>query len=367
MKRMIAISCALAFAACGEAEYQTADVSTAEGVIAALNAAADGGKVLFGHQDDTAYGHNWRFEADRSDVRDVCSDYPAILGWDIGGIELGNSENLDLIPFDLIRRLIVEHYERGGVSTISWHANNPVTGGDSWDISDHGVVDAILEGGTRSELFREWLRRAGDFLESLRTSDGTPVPVIFRPWHEHTGSWFWWGDAFRTPDRYKQLWHMTIDYLRSERGLDNLVTAYSPGSGIDREKYMETYPGDDCVDLLGIDIYHMNAEQGLREYRDGLDLSLGLLEDLGRELGKPVAVTETGAESVPMERWWTDVLYESLKESRVSYVLVWRNAWDRPDHFYAPYPGQLSAENFTEFRSLPGTVFLDDIKNIKLR
>lgn len=53
------------------------------------------------------------------------------------------------------------------------------------------------------------------------------VPVLFRPWHEHTGSWFWWGEKLCTPEEYKALWHMTVDILRSD-GVDNALYAYSP-------------------------------------------------------------------------------------------------------------------------------------------
>ena len=42
--------------------------------------------VLFGHQDDLAYGVGWWAEPSRSDVKEVCGDYPAVYGWDLGDI-----------------------------------------------------------------------------------------------------------------------------------------------------------------------------------------------------------------------------------------------------------------------------------------
>src|SRR5690606_24598530 len=60
-----------------------------------------GERILFGHQDDLAYGVHWRYQSGKSDVKDVAGDYPAVMGWDIGGIEYGHEVNLDAVPFDL--------------------------------------------------------------------------------------------------------------------------------------------------------------------------------------------------------------------------------------------------------------------------
>lgn len=45
--------------------------------------------VMFGHQDDALYGHDWKYEEGRSDVRECCGDYPAVFGWELGGLETG--------------------------------------------------------------------------------------------------------------------------------------------------------------------------------------------------------------------------------------------------------------------------------------
>ena len=58
---------------------------------------------MFGHQDDPFYGINWAYEPNRSDVLETCGDYPAVMGFDLGGIEMGDSKNLDSVPFDRMR------------------------------------------------------------------------------------------------------------------------------------------------------------------------------------------------------------------------------------------------------------------------
>ncbi len=338
------------------------------GAKAILVEASRQGKVLFGHQDDTAYGHSWNGlagapeTAGRSDVKETVGDYPAVMGWDIGGLERGDDAQLDGVSADLLRRLIVEQAERGGLNTISWHSYNPATGGDAWDVSGGEVVTTILKGGANHTKFREQLGRVADFLASLRKADGTPVEIIFRPWHEHTGAWFWWGDTHRSAEEYKQLWRETVDFLRRERGLKNLVFAYSPNLGADREKYLETYPGNEYVDLLGFDIYQFGGEAGNAKYIADTREALGFLKQLGRATGKPTAFTETGTEGISDPRWWTDVLWPAVEGSGVSYVLVWRNAWNRPQHHYAPYPEHASADNFKEFYRMQETLFLQDVQ-----
>ena len=66
---------------------------------------------MFGHQDTYFYGMTWKWEYGRSDVHDVCGDYPAVLGCELGGLELGNEKNLDGVPFDKMRQEIIKHYQ----------------------------------------------------------------------------------------------------------------------------------------------------------------------------------------------------------------------------------------------------------------
>ena len=160
---------------------------------------------MFGHHDDTNYGIGWEFEEGRSDVQSVCGDYPGVISFDLGHVELGDSVTLDKVPFDKVRKEIINQYNRGGMVSLSWHLDNPMTDGDSWDVSDTTVVASILPGGDKHEKFMGWMGRLADFLNSLQTADGTKVPVLFRPWHEHTGSWFWWGRKLCSTEQYKAL------------------------------------------------------------------------------------------------------------------------------------------------------------------
>lgn len=360
---MIAATCGtLSLASCGntatETSASTARTPETEALLEGLRAVSGEG-IMYGHHDDTVYGTSWFADEGRSDVKEVCGDYPAIISFDLGKLELGSDTTLDRVRFDKIRAEAVAHYERGGMVSMSWHLRNPKTGGDSWDTSDSTVVASILPGGEFHGKFAGWLGLLADFLNSLQTADGVKVPVLFRPWHEHTGSWFWWGAKLCTPDDYKALWRMTVDTLRA-KGVDNTLYAYSTGTEPrDTAQYLERYPGDDLVDLIGFDSYQFAADPA--EFLETVERLTAIIDTVGTAHGKIIAVTETGYESIPDPNWWTGTLLPPLKKYPLAYVLTWRNASDKPGHFYGPYPGQASADDFVAFYNDPATLFLGDV------
>ena len=316
---------------------------------------AESGLTAYGHQDDLSYGHAWKVTdwendpLDRSDVKDVTGHYPMVLGFDLGGIELADSCNLDGVPFGLIRKAALTHIGRGGIVTFSWHPRNPLTGGDAWDVSSDQVVKSVLKGGEKYADFMVWLQRAADFIESLDPD----TPVIFRPWHENTGSWFWWGEKLCTEQEYQELYRHTWLYFTKERQLTNILWCYSPGGPIPPQVFQQRYPGDEFVDILATDIYGFLAPDGMDESRVRFTAQvremLTTLNALATEHHKLMALSETGLESLPDPVWWTEGLYPAIQDFPVTYVLTWRNAWDKPGHFYAPWKGFEGASDFKTF------------------
>lgn len=344
-----------------------------ENLLASLKEMGAKGRIMFGHHDDTAYGIGWVGDADRSDVKSVCGDYPALLGFDLGRLELGGAKNLDGVEAERIRQDIVRHFERGGVATLSWHCYNPLSGRQSWVADsllnvERQTVASILADGETHDKFITWLDRQADFINSLQTTDGVKVPVIFRPWHEHTGSWFWWGQNNCSTEDFIALWRLTVNRFR-EKGVDNALYAYSTGteSGGDPAKFMERYPGDEYIDLIGLDFYCMSPvseEAACARYFESAAKNLPMLCQIAQEHGKAAAITETGYEGVKTADWWTHTLLPAIAQYPVSYVMVWRNAHDKEGHFYAPYPGHPSAKDFVKFRKDRRTLFLSDLKNV---
>ncbi len=351
--------------------------NSAAALRARLAEAAQSGKFLYFHQDDLVYGHSWKVEditgdpLERSDVRSVCGQYPAGVGFDLGGIELGDESNLDDVPFALMRRAALAHFERGGAVTLSWHPRNPLTGGDSWDYSSDKAVASVLEGGEKHGEFMGWLSNAADFIESLKGPSGNPVPVIFRPWHEHLGGWFWWGSSCCSEEQYRELFILTYDYFCKERGLNNILWAYSPNSNLTEESFLGRYPGDEYVDIIGVDHYDFLSDrlkslgdEGIAQanayFREVLRKDMALLTRLAAERGKLLAFCETGFESTPDPKWWTGTLLDALKGVPLCYLLTWRNASDKPQHYYAPFEGSADAEDFRAFCADERTIFLTD-------
>ena len=307
---------------------------------------------MFGHQDDPFYGIGWAYEDGRSDVLETCGDYPAVMGFDLGGIEVGDTKNLDSVPFELIRTEIIRHHQRGGIVTISWHPRNPVTRGTAWDATD-GVVTSILADGETHDLFRTWLTRVRTFLSSLQTENGEAVPFIFRPWHENNGFWFWWGNTHCTPEEYLALWNLTQDYLTAP----NIVWSYSPNlqGGFTDDTFVPRYPGDDRVDLIGLDAYQWGTEE---DYVRQASADLDYLCAYGAQHGKPVALTECGFKNNPDPTWWHRVLLPMMKKYPLSYALVWRNA--ETEHF-GPVPNTDNGSEFMPLYNDPQILFLNDI------
>ncbi len=357
----------VAFALLVAGSAANAETTPAQRLIDRLAKVVSKGQFIVGQHDAVAYGHGWKSDGsgDRSDVKSVCGDFPGLMNWDLGLIEWQCDKELDGVPFDFIRREVAANHAQGGVNTFSWHVRNPITKGDSWDCEGGDVVHrCVTEGTVANDTLTVWLQRAAAFIGSLRDAEGNRIPVVFRPWHEHTGSWFWWGENHCSVDDYKALWRMTRRVF-DEQGIDNVVWAYSPDNVDDAADYIARYPGDDYVDIMGADTYHFDGEKGVDDYLLRLDRQLSAATDYARAHGKLVAFTETGSEGLPMADWWTGVLLKAIVKYPIAYVCMWRNAWDNPKHFYMPFPGQASAADFVKFYKDKRTLFRKDIKKIK--
>lgn len=168
---MLAVSCAKQ----APAEQGQAASTPAENLRARLETAAAEGHVLFGHHDDPVYGHSWNGDEGRSDVLEVCGAYPAVMNWDLGGLENGDAANLDSVPFDRMKREILAQDARGGVNSFSWHLRHPLTNVDSWGTADTASVSALVHTPEGRAALEKSLDAVADFFLSLKNSDGEPV------------------------------------------------------------------------------------------------------------------------------------------------------------------------------------------------
>ncbi|MBE3100520.1 MAG: discoidin domain-containing protein [Acidobacteria bacterium] len=189
---------------------------------------------------------------------------------------------------------VVEHsidyarawWAKGGIVSFQFHWKNPLRpDGSAWVAPPKGTgpVDlgqAIKPGTKEHAALMEDLRKHADYLQKLADAR---VPVLWRPFHEIDGGWFWWTDKEK-PENTAALWRQMFDYLVKERKLHNLIWVYSAGvhpGGLKQKIRLDNpndprreptlddeiafrkryYPGDPYVDVAGIDIYP-NPGQG---------------------------------------------------------------------------------------------------------
>ncbi len=316
--------------------------------------------LIFGMHDATGYGVGWSGDDVRSDVKDVCGDYPALFSEDINKVELDNE-------VERLRNRLIAAYEGGSLITMPWHQYDPDGVGFYYaDAKGKRVVASILPGGSRHTEYKAKLNKVATFFKTLRGSKGESIPVIFRPYHEHSGNAFWWGPGLTTTAEYNQLWQYTQTYLRDSLNVHNLIYALSPmlydvDSG---DKYYNVYPGDNYIDIFGADYYfdknstNVNPSQMLN--------GLKTIVSQAKKRNKISALTEVGQENLAQSDWFTKALLNPIKNdtlaNNIIYAAVWRN--ESVNHHFAPYPGDATVPDFIKFYNDPFTVFQKDLPNM---
>lgn len=321
---------------------------------------------MFGHHDDLIYGREWIDQPGQSDVYEIVNDYPAVFSVDFA--ELMDDRKATSTLNVARKRAILEARARGEVVTAVCHLNNPLTGGDSWDNSSKEVVKQILQEGSITNLkFKGWLDNLAEFTRSLKDKEGRLIPVIFRPFHEHTQEWSWWGSKCTTAEEFLQLWKFTLFYLKEVKGVHNFIYAISPqrDNAGTKQDLMFRWPGDEFVDFIGMDCYHGTNTQAFQS-------NLKALQELSQEKLKPCGVTETGIEGiknagVPYTDYWTKEILSPLIAKKVSMVVMWRNAYDpskEGNHFYGPWKGHSSTDDFKVLYKSSISIFSKDLPDM---
>lgn len=324
--------------------------------------------ILFGHQNATSYGHSWKNEEDRSDVKDIVGAHPAVIGSDFGGLTSSNEETVENAKSNL-KKILQDTYKWGGLVTICWHLNNPVNNNTFYyDKNPIPAVPHILPGGNCHDKYKLYLDRIAEVALSAKNEKGEYIPFVFRPFHELDGDWFWWGKKHCTRNEFIQLWRFTVDYLRYTKDVHSILYAFSPDCRFTtEEEYLERYPGDEYVDMFGMDNYWDFRPDGANN-PELAKKKLIIISRLAEKKGKLAAFTETGLEGVKQVDWYTNVLLPILKDEQVkiAYVLVWRNAYDIEHHYYTPFLGHPAVDDFKKFYQDNVTWFEDDLRSFNL-
>jgi mannan endo-1,4-beta-mannosidase len=139
-------------------------------------------------------------------------------------------------------------HRAGGIVSLCWHWGAPDVGsGYENSKKDFDVAAALTPGTAQNRLMRTQMGEIADLLAALRDRG---VPVLWRPFHEFSGDWFWWGK--HGPEAFKSLWRLMHAEFTGRRRLDNLIWVLGwAGQNVDPAYY----PGRSLVDIAGADIY----------------------------------------------------------------------------------------------------------------
>lgn len=147
--------------------------------------------------------------------------------------------------------------------------------------TEFDATNATVEGTWENKVFTEDLKNAAAYLNLLRDAD---IPVLWRPFHEAAGGWFWWG---KDAASFKSLWIAMFNYFKTE-GLDNLIWVWTT-EGNDAD----WYPGDQYVDIVGRDVYNKETADCVSEYTS-------IAENYGNKI---VSLSECGTVGLISEQW----------------------------------------------------------------
>lgn len=143
------------------------------------------------------------------------------------------------------------------------------------------AANATVEGTWENDFFMQDLANIAAYLKLLKEAD---IPVIWRPFHEAAGGWFWWG---KDAASFKAVWIAMFNYFKAE-GLDNLIWVYTA-----EPNDAEWYPGDAYVDIVGRDLYNKDSAGCATEFNT-------VAATYGNKL---VALSECGTVGTISEQW----------------------------------------------------------------
>ncbi len=299
MKKIIPLALLAMLMACNPAaqEIEPVNKNATPEAIALLEYlySISGKKIISGHHNYSSDMNQWH-----KYVENLTGKSPAIWGSDfIDYYREGNPEG--------IIREAVQRHKDGYIVTLMWHTGRPQDNPPfDWKTSTQGEMSEqewkdLLTPGT--DINDKWTERADSIAGYLKQLQDMNVPVLWRPYHEMNGIWFWWGDK-KGEEGYAALWKMMYERFVNHHHLDNLIWVWNTNAPRDRENdeayaYELYFPGLEYVDVLAADVYHNDYRQ---EHHDQLlELAEGKLISLG-EVGE-VPTTEV-LDAQPMWAWF---------------------------------------------------------------
>ena len=205
-----------------------------------------------------------------AEVHEKTGHWPAMIGLDYADFAKGSLE------YKTVNRVAIEYAQQGGLVTISAHLYNPANPKSRGPWEQGADLNKLITPG--NEAHDRWMKELDTLAAGLKELQDADVVVLWRPFHEMNGGWFWWGA--KEPETFIRVWRQMFDYFTKTKGLNNLLWVYSPNHG---EKTAAYYAGDHYVDIVGLDAYTDFVDpQHIRGY------------DAVAKLPKPFGFTEFG-------------------------------------------------------------------------
>ncbi len=204
-----------------------------------LSRRTEGKRILSGQFSDFGNGASLRI---MERIHETTGHWPGLIGVDYADFPRGS------LTTKVPNQVAIHYWKQGGLVTVMAHMYNPANpkGGG---LRDKGVklADLLAEGSDTHKRWMQQLDLAADGLLELKQAG---VVVLWRPFHEMNGGWFWWGA--QDFDAFIQVWRHMFHYFSDLKGLDNLLWVYGPNHGQNTARY---YAGDSYVDIVGLDAY----------------------------------------------------------------------------------------------------------------
>ncbi len=204
-----------------------------------LSARREGRRIISGQFSDFGNGANLRI---MERIHEKTGHWPGLIGVDYADFGRGS------LTYKTPNHVANEYWKQGGLVTVMAHMYNPANpkGGG---LRDKGVNLAdLLKTGT--DTHQRWMQELDLMAAGLKELQDAGVVVLWRPFHEMNGGWFWWGA--KEPAQFIAVWRHMFDYFTKTKGLDNLLWVYGPNHSQNTAKY---YAGDHYVDIVGLDAY----------------------------------------------------------------------------------------------------------------
>ena len=330
---------------------------------------------IVGQQD--AFSSFYQSNTGDSDIKKMTGSDPGLLGSDFTFItdDLNDetSSNWFFQQETQIRNDVLKAFDMGLVNVFCWHMREPFEGeyfysNEMTQFQKENALKSILPGGENHEYYKQKLEKIASFTQSLVGASGTLAPIIFRPFHEFDGDWFWWGASYSTKEEFIQLWQFTVSYLKDTLMVTNMLFAFSPDNKFSSEsEYLTRYPGDDYVDIMGMDNYgdfKNQSEAGVLRANQ----KLKIVSNLAEQRVKIASLTETGyfvtlGDNNPIPNFFSNYLFKALTndEIKIGFTMFWYN---REDTYCTPLPGLPDANDFIEFISKPEVILANNLPEI---